>query len=290
MVRSVNDIKLAITKSFLASETLVKIYGLDQNKTFEEQFSKVSFESVFFDIVAIALFVFENILDKHYSDVTQKLTEEKAHTARWYRSKALAFQFGFDLVVDSDEFNNAGYTAEQIDDSKIVKYAAVVESENDSRLIVKIAGETDGELNRLNEQQVTSFKSYMLDHVRDAGVKITVINYEADKLFLDLQINYDPLVLSSNGQHLINANYPVVDAIKAYMKELPFNGELVLAHLVDKLQQVEGVLIPTIMSASTSWIDENTNSYGDPIGIAVKAIPVSGYFKVESFDNIRYVV
>ena len=201
----------------------------------------------------------------------------------------MAFQLGFDLKTDSDEFNNTGYSSEQIEASKIVKYSAVVEAENDSRLIVKIAGETDGELNRLNEQQVASFKTYMQE-VRDAGVKLTVINYEADKLFLDLQINYDPLVLSSNGQHLINANFPVVDAIKAYMKELPFNGELVLAHLVDKLQQVEGVRIPTIMSASTSWIDENTNSYGDPIGIAVKAIPVSGYFKVESFENIRYVV
>lgn len=288
-MRVISDIKLAITKSFIANETFAKIYGLDQSKSFEDQFSKVSFESVLFDIMSIAIYAFEVILDKHYSDVTQKLTEEKAHTARWYRSKALAFQFGFDLVVDSDEFNNTNYTSEQISESKIVKYAAVVESENDSRLIVKIAGETDGELNRLNEQQVASFKTYMQE-VRDAGVKLTVINYEADKLFLNLQINYDPLVLSSNGQHLINANYPVVDAIKAYMKELPFNGELVLAHLVDKLQQVEGVLIPTIMSASTSWIDENTNSYGDAIGIAVKAIPVSGYFKVESFDNIRYVV
>lgn len=251
--------------------------------------SKTAIWRLIIYIMSIAIYAFEVILDKHYSDVTQKLTEEKAHTARWYRSKALAFQFGFDLNVDSDEFNNTNYTTEQISESKIVKYAAVVEAENDSRLIVKIAGETDGELNRLNEQQVASFKTYMQE-IRDAGVKLTVINYEADKLFLDLQINYDPLVLSANGQHLINANYPVVDAIKAYMKELPFNGELVLAHLVDKLQQVEGVLIPTIMSASTSWIDENTNSYGDAIGIAVKAIPVSGYFKVESFDNIRYVV
>ncbi|MFV0231793.1 nucleotidyltransferase [Empedobacter falsenii] len=251
--------------------------------------SKTAIWRLIIYIMSYAIYTFEIILDKHYSDVTQKLTEEKAHTARWYRSKALAFQLGFDLKTDSDEFNNAGYSAEQIENSKIVKYSAVVEAENDSRLIVKIAGETDGELNRLNEQQVASFKTYMQE-VRDAGVKLTVINYEADKLFLDLQINYDPLVLSANGQHLINANYPVVDAIKAYMKALPFNGELVLAHLVDKLQQVEGVRIPTIMSASTSWIDENTNSYGDPIGIAVKAIPVSGYFKVESFENINYVV
>ena len=251
--------------------------------------SKTAVWRLFIYIMSLAIYVFETLLDKHFSDVTQKLTEEKAHTARWYRSKALAFQFGFDLVVDSDNFNNSGYSTEQIDNSKIVKYAAVVEAENDSRLIVKIAGESDGELNRLNEQQVASFKTYMQE-IRDAGVKLTVINYEADKLFLDLQINYDPLVLSSNGQHLINANYPVVDAIKAYMKELPFNGQLVLAHLVDKLQQVEGVLIPTILSASTSWIDENSNSYGDAVGIAVKVIPVSGYFKVESFDNIAYVV
>ena len=252
--------------------------------------SKTAIWRLFIYIMSYTIYAFETILDKHYSDVTQKLTEEKAHTARWYRTKALAFQFGFDLIFDTDEFVNTGYTVEQIDNSKIVKYAAVVESEIDSRLIVKIAGETDGELNRLNEQQVTSFKSYMLDHVRDAGVKITVINYEADKLFLNLQINYDPLVLSSNGEHLINANYPVVDAIKAYMRELPCNGELVRAHLVDKLQQVEGVLIPTIMNASTSWIDENSNSYGDAVGIAVKVIPVSGYFKVESFENISYVV
>ena len=251
--------------------------------------SKTAIWRLFVYIMAVAFYAFEIILDKHYSDVTQKLTEEKAHTARWYRTKALAFQFGFDLIIDSDNFNNSGYSTEQIDNSQIVKYAAVVEAENDSRLIVKIAGESDGELNRLNEQQVASFKTYMQE-IRDAGVKLTVINYEADKLFLDLQINYDPLVLSANGQHLINANYPVVDAIKAYMKELPFNGQLVLAHLVDKLQQVEGVLIPTILSASTSWIDENSNSYGDAVGIAVKVIPVSGYFKVESFENISYVV
>jgi len=251
--------------------------------------SKTAIWRLWVYIISFAIYAFEVILDKHYSDVTQKLTEEKAHTARWYRSKSLAFQYGFDLKQDSDEFNNTDATDEQIEASKIVKYSAVVEASNDSRLIVKIAGENNGELSQLDTQEVTSFREYMSE-IRDAGVKLTVINYEADKLFLDLQINYDPLVLSANGQHLINANYPVVDAIKAYMKELPFNGELVLAHLVDKLQTVEGVLIPTVMSASTSWIDENTNSYGDPIGIAVKTIPVSGYFKVESFDNISYVV
>jgi len=252
--------------------------------------SKTAIWRLMIYIMSFAIYAFEIILDKHYSDVTQKLTEEKAHTARWYRSKALAFQFGFDLNYDTDTFNNEGYTTDQIENSKIIKYSAVVEAENDSRLIVKIAGETDGELNKLNDQEVKSFKAYMQE-IRDAGVKLTVINYEADKLFLDLMIYYDPLVLSSNGQHLGDPDkYPVNDAIQQYMRELPFNGELVLAHLVDRLQRVEGVIIPTIMSASTSWIDENTNSYGIPIGIAVKAIPVSGYFKVESFDDITYVV
>ena len=88
-MRGISEIKTSITKSFVRNQTLIKIYGLDASKTFEDQFSKVSFESILIDIIAITIYTFEIILDKHYSDVTQKLTEEKAHTARWYRSKAL---------------------------------------------------------------------------------------------------------------------------------------------------------------------------------------------------------
>ena len=75
-----------------------------------------------------------------------------------------------------------------------------------------------------------------------------------------------------------------------FLKELPFNGELVLAHLVDKLQAVEGVIIPTLLQASSSWIDAAINNYGTPTVIDIKRIPVSGYYEPANFDNIEYVV
>ena len=70
------------------------------------------------------------------------------------------------------------------------------------------------------------------------------------------------------------------------MKDLPFNGELILAHLVDKLQKIEGVEIPHIKGASTRWIEATSGVYGDFTGVDVKKIPSSGYFKVLFADEL----
>jgi len=201
----------------------------------------------------------------------------------------LDFQYGFDLLPDSDKFNNAGATAEQIAASKIVKYAAVGESSEDSRVIIKIAGESNGILAPITNAQRLAFESY-INEVRYAGVKVTVINYLPDRLYLNLKIYRDPLLIDAQGNWILNGGKPVENAIKAYMKQLPFNGELVLAHLVDALQKVEGVLIPHVVSADSSWIDPVVNGYGQPQPINVKTIAVSGYFEVVNFSNITYVV
>jgi hypothetical protein len=71
---------------------------------------------------------------------------------------------------------------------------------------------------------------------------------------------------------------------------LPFDGELVLAHLIDKLQKAEGVVIPHLINAESQAIDINTNLYNEAQPIDVKTIPESGYFTIPNFDNISYVV
>lgn len=164
-----------------------------------------------------------------------------------------------------------------------------MESETESRLIIKIATEQGGELQPISTGQKASFDAYMQE-IKDAGVKITTINYLPDILKLKMKIYRDPLVLNENGISILTGEKPVEKAIKEYLKQLPFNGELVLAHLVDALQQVEGVKIPHIILAQSKWIDAGVNDYGDFETIEVKTIPVSGYFKIENFDNISYVV
>lgn len=201
----------------------------------------------------------------------------------------MAFQYGFDLLEDSDRFNNEGHDPEQIEASKIIKYSAVVESTDESRLIIKIATEQGEELQPINADQKATFEAY-LSEIKDAGVRTTVINYRPDILRLRMKIYRDPLVLDANGQSILTGEKPVEEAIKSYLKKLPFNGELVLAHLVDELQKVEGVRIPHIMLAESKWIDADVNDYGNFQPVNVKTIPISGYFKIENFENISYVV
>ncbi len=241
-------------------------------------------------VIAFSIYTLEKLFDIHKTETDDKIALLKPHTARWYRQKALAFQYGYPLVPDSDVYDNSIISEEQLTQSKIVKYSAVTESE-EGLVIVKIATENGGVLSPISDEQKASFEAYIAE-IKDAGVTIHTINYLPDKLYLNMTVYYNPLVLDAQGNSIINGGKPVEEAIKQYLKELPFNGELVLAHLVDRLQQVEGVLIPQINNAESSWINEDINSttYAAPVAIEVKKIPVSGYFEVVNFNNISYVV
>ena len=279
MARTIEQINNEIIK---AKESEPALAGLTST-------SKVAIWRLWAYITAFVIWTLEKIFDEHKKEVSEALSELKPHTARWYRNKALAFQYGFDLRSETDLFDNTGKSKEEIENSKIVKYSAVVESETESRLIVKIATEQGGELQPISVGQKASFDAY-INEIRDAGVRITTINYLPDILKLQMKIYRDPFVLDENGQSILTGEKPVEKAIKEYFKKLPFNGELVLAHLVDALQQVEGVKIPHIILAESKWIDAETNGYGNFQPIEVKTIPISGYFKIENFNGIEYVV
>lgn len=252
--------------------------------------SKTAIWRLWLYIVAYATNVLESLFDKHYTEVTSIITELKPHTMRWYRQKALAFQYGFDLISDTDIFDNGTATEEQITASKIIKYAAITEATTESRLVLKIATEDNaGKLAPITSGQESAFIPY-IEEIKDAGVAITVINYLPDILKLNLRIYYDPLVLTSTGVSILTGKKPVEDALNEFMKELPFNGELVLNSLIDKLQKTEGVKIPHLVQAASKWIDTALDDYGNFENISVKKIPVSGYFEIENFDNIEYVV
>ncbi|CDF80561.1 conserved hypothetical protein [Formosa agariphila KMM 3901] len=229
------------------------------------------------------------MFDLHATEVDTQILNQKNARLPWYRFMALKYQYGFDLITDTDNFDNDNATEEQIETSKIIKYAAVNESEVDSRVILKIAGETSEELSPITLEQRSAFDAYIAE-IKPAGVKVTIINYEPDILYLDLRIYRDPLVLSDTGMSILNGNYPVEDAIKEYMKELPFDGEFIVQSFVDKLQLVNGVKIAHIVNIESAWIDPQLDDYGDPVPVDVKTIPTSGYFKVNNFDNITYVV
>ena len=277
MARSIQDIQQLIYAQKAQEPALESL-----NST-----SKVAIWRLWVYIISVAIWSLEKLFDLHRTDIDKRLTELKPHTARWYRSKALAFQYGYYLAPDSDKYNNQWLTDEQIEASKIIKYSAVVESKNEGRLIVKIAGEHGDTLQPITDAQRQSFEAY-LQEIKDAGVRLSVVNYQPDVLHLQMKIIYDPLVLDSNGQSIAKATKPVEETIISYLKRLPFNGELVLAHLIDALQQAEGVKIPHLVLAQSKNITSG-GGYGAFETIEISKIPTAGYFTIDNFNDITYV-
>ncbi|WP_312310936.1 nucleotidyltransferase [Empedobacter brevis] len=279
MSRTISEIQESIFKTKASLEDL---NGLTST-------SKTALWRLWVYIMAFCIYTLERLFDTHSIAVTKVLSEQKAHTPAWYRKQALDFQFGFTFDENIGIFDNENATTEQIEASRIIKYCAVNESDDESTLIVKIAGETDGVLNPITTEHITAFTAYM-KRVRDGGVKVNVINYPADYLKLSLKIEYDPLVLDANGMNQRTGAFPVNNALNEFLKELPFNGELILAKLVDKLQLIEGVRIPTINAAWSKWIDKDQlDVYVEYSEIQIKRIPESGYFKLDLDTTIDYV-
>jgi len=277
MARKIEAIQQEMFDSISANANLV---GLTST-------SKVSIWRLLIFIVAFSIWVLENLFDTHLKEVKEVIQNDKAHRPSWYVTQAKRFQYGFPLMPDTDKYDNTGFTDAQVEDSKIVKYAAA--TPGGGQVYLKIATEIAGVLAPLSNAEKIAFDGYAKEFI-DMGVKYIVVNHLPDILLLNIQIFRDPLVLDANGMSILNANYPVQDAINEYMKELPFNGELVLAHLVDKLQLAEGVVIPNLVNAESQSIDINTGIYNAAVPITVKTIPESGYFSIPDFNNITYVV
>lgn len=144
MARTIQDIQAEMLRAKENEPALAKL-----NST-----SKVAVWRLWIYIVAFAIHTLERIFDQHKREVYVALSELKPHTARWYRNKALAFQYGFDLIPNTDKFNNQNRTEDEIANSKVVKYSAVTEAEQESRLIVKIATEQEGGTTHYQRQQV----------------------------------------------------------------------------------------------------------------------------------------
>ena len=262
--------------------------------------SKVSIWGRFVYCVAFCVWVLETLFDTHKAEITDALANQKKGSPLWYRNMALAFQYGFDLVkqnefqliTDTDQFDNTNYTDEQIEASKIIKYAAVTEAEQESKLIIKVATENAAKvLSPIGDAEKTAF-DYYIDVINYAGVKYEIINYAPDRLQLNLTIKIDPKVINSSGMKILMSavdvgTKPVETAINQFMKELPFDGKMVLNKLIDKLQSVEGVIDPILNSAQTCWIDAQNGGYGAMQNIYGEALPVAGYF-TWSLDDANF--
>lgn len=276
---TIADIKKEMTDAFIANKVVQERYGLRADRGFDEQFSKVSLENIIFSVVATAMWFNAKLFAQHKADVLQLLKENRAHTTEWYATRAKEFQFGSELVVGTDQYDNSTLTDEQIEEQQIIKFAASMESANQSYLFIKVATENEGIKQPLNEKQLQALKTY-LGKIKDAGVRIKVINEPADFIRLKLDIYYNPMILDVEGKRLDGSDdTPVQSAIEHYISTLSFNGLYVNQSLVDSLQVVEGVEIAELKEASSRY-----GALVEYRPIDARSVPYAGYYQIAEDD------
>lgn len=242
--------------------------------------SKVAIWKILFYAVAFCINALEAIYDLFRIEIDNDIALLKPGSARWYAHMATIFEYGFNLVPETDYYDNTGLTEDQVTASQIVNYAAVVEQQRGIR--VK-AATLVGDLAALSSPQLAAFSEYM-EEIKYAGIKLLITSGVADDLKSTLRIYYNPLVLDGTGARIDGTDpTPVQTAFKTYLKNLPFNGLFVPQLMVDQLQAVEGVVIVKD--------DQWQARYGalDFTGIDVEYNPDAGYLRIADSDlNITF--
>lgn len=260
--------------------------------------SKTAIWRQFLEVVAWVIYNFQLAMVLHLSNIQYMIDNQKNFRLQQYRSEALRFQYGFDLIADSDQFSptfeqgglQVTATDDDIEASKIVKYAACSRVVNNGKvsIIMKIAPENLDEI--FPSEVMDAFGKY-IEEIQPAGDHVTIVNYLPDMLKFAFNIKRDPKVLKSDGMNILTAEYPVQTAIENFLKNnLPFNGELSIQKLEDAIRAVEGVDDLTTITVQTKWIDPLQNGYGlyQPVNMSV--VPQSGRFKIEDYTGLNYIV
>lgn len=218
-------------------------------------------------VIAVAMHTLEGLWDTYEAAVDAKISAKVPHRPLWYRDMTLRFMADKLLIPDTDEYDTTDITDGEIDKARVVKHAVATENRRTSVLTIKVAGEdNDGKRIPLPSDQAEQL-DYYLYNIKDAGVKINLINQAPDVFNCTIDIYYDPMRLAQEVEAACEK------AITTYIANLPFNGEYTNMALIDVLQAVPGVHIPELKSASAS----EAGVEGDA-AINARYTPVAGYF------------
>ena len=247
MARSIAEIKKSMTDMFMSDATLRDIYGLGDTQDFDSAFSRVSLESIFFYIVASAVYVLETMFDRFTEEVESKISSAVLATIPWYHQVCLEYQHGDSMVFD-EQTQQFRYS---IDDAskRIIKFAAC--RDIGGGVYVLVAGsDDDGSPIALSNDVLSAFEAYLRNR-KPAGVLLEVHSYNPDDIKLEMKVQYDPMILSSDGSLISDpSSRPIEDAVNGYLSSIVYGGVFNKTRLVDAVQSATGVKDVVLTGAS----------------------------------------
>lgn len=247
-----------ITSEFVQDANIQSLYNLNPNLSYNDQFSKFSFETILFNFIASILVVYYFLFKEHKEEIENRALEIQSGNTRWYAEQAKLFQFSDNLVWNQDALRFEYQPINEL--NRIVTYASATDLGNS--VIVKVAKDNDGFPEKLSPIELNRVQVYM-NQIKFAGTILDVVSRDPDELRLSMEVYADPLVLNNDGSLLSDPSvFPVENAINDYLSNLDFDAIYTNTSLIDRIQEQPGVLNPILTSTEARF---GTQAY-QPIG------------------------
>ena len=180
--------------------------------------------------IAVQIHLTELSANSSIVDITDIFSDSIVATKQWYVDKALEFQYGDVVIIDPITYQ-VGYAT--IDETKQVIGSCTIR-EFGGAVVLQLRGKNT---DLLTEDELNSFVVYM-NKVKIAGTKINVENVLGDLISSYMTIIYDGTYNLSDIKTLIETN------IEEYYNNIELTGKFISNALVDKLQQLDGIIDP----------------------------------------------
>lgn len=248
--------------------------------------SKVSILNGIFWTVSAAIYAFETVLDTYTVDISDVIRDRVNGTPSYYVNALLKYQHGDKLQVRDD---GLGFGYESADeDKRIITQASYQEDSNpdslDTKLILKVAKGTKGNLQPLEEDELMMVTAY-INQIKFAGTNIEVVSQKGDILIPRLTVYHDGVLSEESMREEIDS------ALHDYIMATKFNSAIYTSSIQQCLMGIEHVKdvyidASQVPAQGVYLVSYNTDgSHTDPINIGRMSYTSSGFLRESSKEE-----
>lgn len=230
MARTVDQIKAQMLAEKQAQSSLNALSSTSQT----------AFWNLYIYLVAVAINIFEQILDLFKVDIETIAYNSYPGSPQWIKQQVLNFQYSATTpqnVTYNPVTNIIGYSTINTV-LRIVTRCSVNRFVNKIVVVKAAKGTTPTALTTLEKN---ALQSYLYD-IGFAGIDYNVVSNAADKLSLTGVVYYE-------GAYSATIQASVITAINTYLSNIPFDGIVTTNGVIDAVTNVAGVIdfAPTII-------------------------------------------
>jgi hypothetical protein len=223
------------------------------------------------------------MLIEHQKNVETIYRTNRFGSSTWYKEKLLSFQLGHSLSLIDGELKYV-----MIDTStQIVKNVKFITSAFNNVLVVVSGKSFDSETRyQIPDEYVAAIQEYV-NEIKILNATMTVKSYVADRIYLRIGINRNPLLIRDNGSRLTSSTtFPVRDFLATLINNYDGSIKPISKYYI----QQQLMTMPEVKFADVSYMNTFSVTENNENGVGFDSVDsVSGTFYYDTNTIITYV-